>query len=209
MMDGALAALSAGDQGVAAFVRGMDLLAQAKVDQAANQFQTAMRIQAGFGAARAMLGACLLISNREKEAAGLLMSVPAGSMPTLGRLAGEAWLKSGQPGAAVAPLEQASAAAPSDARASRTLALAYALSGDGTKGLPALTTYLDGAGSKDGAALAAGVYALYRRHAAGTDATAIAADKLTARGWARRYGATKGPLGPIVEAWASFLEGAK
>ena len=209
MMDGALAALSAGDQGVAAFVRGMDLLSQAKVDQAANQFQTAMRIQGGFGAARAMLGACLLIANREKEAAGLLMSLPAGSVPTLGRLAGEAWLKSGQPAAAVAPLEQAVGAAPTDARAARTLALAYALSGDSAKGLPALTAYLGGAGNRDGAALAAGVYVLYRRHAAGSDPTSIASDKTTARGWARAYAATKGPLTPIVEAWAGFLEGAK
>lgn len=168
-----------------------------------------MRIQGGFAAARAMLGACLLIANREKEAPGLLMSLPAGTVPTLGRLAGEAWLKAGQPAAAVAPLEQAASAAPTDARAARTLALAYALSGDGTKGLPALTTYLGGAGSKDSAALAAGVYVLYRRHAAGTDTTSIATDKTTARSWARAYAATKGPLTPIVEAWAGFLESAK
>ena len=50
MTDGALEALTAGDQGVAAFVRGMDLFAKAQIDQAANQFQTAMRIQGGFGA---------------------------------------------------------------------------------------------------------------------------------------------------------------
>ena len=209
MMDGALAALSAGDQGVAAFVRGMDLLGQAKIDQAATQFQTAMRIQGSFGAARAMLGACLLIANREKEAAGLLMSVPPGTMPAMGRLAGEAWIRSGQPAAAVAPLELVTAAAPADARAARTLALAYALSGDPAKGLPALATYLGGPGAKDGPALAVGVYALYRRHASGTDAAAITTDKVKARGWARAYTATKGPLGPIVDAWASFLEGAQ
>ncbi len=209
LMDGALAALSAGDQGVAAFVRGMDFLGQAKIDQAATQFQTAMRIQGSFAAARAMLGACLLIANREKEAAGLLMSVPPGTMPAMGRLAGEAWIKSGQPAAAVAPLEQVTAAVPADARAARTLALAYALSGDPAKGLPALTKYLGGTGAKDGPALAVGVYALYRRHAGGTDPAAIAADKVQARGWARAYTATKGPLVPIVEAWAGFLEGAK
>ena len=50
---------------------------------------------------------------------------------------------------------------------------------------------------------------LYRRHAAGTDATTIASDKTAARTWARAYAATKGPLTPIVEAWAGFLEGAK
>ncbi len=209
MTDGALAALSAGDQGIAAFVRGMDFLAQAKIDQAATQFQTAMRIQGSFGAARAMFGACLLLANRDKEAAGLLMSVPAGAMPAMGRLAGEAWIRSGQPAAAVAPLEQVTTAAPGDARAARALALAYALSGDPAKGLPGLASYLGGTGATDGPALAVGVYAIYRRHAAGTDAAAIAADKVTARGWARAYTATKGPLGPIVEAWASFLEGAR
>ena len=179
MTDGALAALTAGDQGVAAFVRGMDLLGKAQVDQAANQFQTAMRIQGGFTAARAMLGVCLLISNREKEAAGLLMSLPAASAPTFSRLAGEAWLRAGQPLAAVAPLEQ-SAAANADARTTRDLALAYALAGDTEKGLSALTPYLNGPGAKDGPALAAGVYAVYRRHAAGTDQTTIAADRTQA-----------------------------
>ncbi len=109
----------------------------------------------------------------------------------------------------MAPLEQVTAAAPHDARAARTLALAYALSGDPVKGLPGLTVYLAGPGVTDGPALAVGVYALYRRHASGLDAAALAADAATARGWARAYAATKGPLGPIVDAWARFLESAK
>lgn len=208
MMDGALAALSAGDQGVAAFVRGMDLLTKGQVPQAANQFETSMRIQSGFGAARAMLGVCLLLSERERDAAGLLMSLPAGSVPAFGRLAGEAWLKAGDPSAAVIPLEQ-STSARSDARSSRALALAYALSGDAAKGLPLLTTYLDGAGAKDGPALAVGVYAAYQRHLPRTDAGTIAADRVQARTWAKAYASTRGPLVPLVEAWTAFLESAK
>jgi tetratricopeptide (TPR) repeat protein len=206
MLEGALSALSAGDQGVAAFVRGIDFLGRGQLEQATTQFQTAMRIQAGFGAARAMLGACLLIANRDKEAAGLLMGVSPIAMPTIGRLAGEAWLKTGQPTAAVAPLEQVTGANAADARASRALALAYALSGDTDKGVPALRAYLDGPGAKDAPALAAGVYALYRRHASGVDTTTIADDKTTARSWARAYLVTKGPLAPLVEAWAGHLE---
>jgi hypothetical protein len=209
MMDGALEALTAGDQGVAAFVRGMDLLAKAQVMQAATQFETAMRIQSGFSAARAMLGACLVMSNRDKEAAGLLMSLPAAAVPSLGRLAGEAWLRAGQPSAAVAPLEQTAGARAGDARSNRALALAYALSGDTEKGLPVLTTYLNGTGVKDGPALAAGVYAAYRRHLVGTDAATIATDRTQARTWARAYAVTKGPLVPLVEAWAGFLEATK
>ncbi|MBL8139018.1 MAG: VWA domain-containing protein [Acidobacteria bacterium] len=209
MTDGALEALAAGDQGVAAFVRGMDLLGKSQVDQAATQFQTAMRIQGGFSAARAMLGVCLLMANREKEAAGLLMSVPPGTVPVFARLAGEAWLKSGQPSAAVTSLEQLAAARSGDARATRDLALAYALAGDAGKALPLLSTHLAGPGAKDGPAMAAGVYALYRRHAAAMDVSSITADRAQARAWARAYAGTKGPLAPIVEAWAAHLDGLK
>jgi hypothetical protein len=209
MTDGALEALAAGDQGVAAFVRGMDLLGKAQVDRAATQFQTAMRIQGGFGAARAMFGVCLLMANREKEAAGLLMSVPPATVPAFGRLAAEAWLKAGQPSAAVTPLEQLTAAKSGDTRATRDLALAYALAGDAGKALPLLTTHLSGPGAKDGPAMAAGVYTLYRRHAAAMDASTITADQVQARTWARAYAATKGPLAPIVEAWAAHLDGLK
>jgi VWFA-related protein len=208
MLDGALAALSAGDQGAAAFVRGMDYLGKAQLTQAATQFETAMRIQASFSAARAMLGACLLLSNREKEAAGLLMSLPASSVPSLGLLAGEAWLRAGQPAAAIAPLEQTTAKR-ADGRSARLLAIAYVLSGEADKGLPALTTYLNGAGAKDGPALAAGVYAAYRRHVAAPNGAMLAADRTQARTWARAYAVTKGPLVPLVEAWAGFLESTK
>ena len=124
-----------------------------------------------------MLGACLLLANREKEAAGLLMSLPASSVPSLGLMAGEAWLRAGQPAAAIAPLEQTASARKSDGRSARILALAYALSGEAEKGLPALTTYLNGAGAKDGPALAAGVYAAYRRHLSTPNAATLAADR--------------------------------
>ena len=207
MTDGALEALAAGDQSVAAFVRGMDLLRKSQVDQAAVQFQTAMRIQGTFGAARAMLGVCLLLGQREKEAAGLLMSVPPAVVPAFSRLAGEAWLRAGQPAAAVTPLEALAAARPDDARARRDLALAYALAGDAARALPLLEAYVAGpAGAKDGPALAAAVYALYRRHAAGRDTTTIAADRTKARAWARAYALTRGPLTPIVEAWTGHLD---
>ena len=137
------------------------------------------------------------------------MSLPATTAPGLGRLAGEAWLRAGQPAAAIAPLEQTATGANADPRSARSLALAYALTGDTEKGLPALATYLKGPGAKDGPALAAGVYATYRRHVAGANATTIASDRTQARTWARAYAVTKGPLVPLVEAWAGFLEQTK
>ena len=209
MTDGALEALAAGDQGLAAFIRGMDLLAKSQLEPAANQFQTSMRLQGSFGAARAMYGVTLLMANRDKDAAGLLMSVPPATVPAFARLAGEAWLKAGLPTAAVTPLEQVAAAAATDARTRRSLALAYALAGDTAKALPLLTAHLAGPGAKDGPAIASGVYVLYLRHAAAIDAASIGPDRAQARAWARAYAATRGPLAPIVEAWAGHLEGLK
>ncbi len=165
-----------------------------------------MRIQGGFAAARAMLGACLLMSNREKEAAGLL-DEPAGSVGAVARSTGRRGVAARRTAGGRDRAARADVAAPrADARSARALALAYALSGDTDKGLPALTTYLNGPGAKDGPALAAGVYAAYRRHLAATDAATIAADRTQARTWARAYAVTKGPLVPLVEAWAGFLE---
>lgn len=204
MTDGALEALAAGDQGVAAFVRGMDFFGKAQYDRASTQFETAQRIQGTFPAARAMLGACLAMLNREKEAAGLLMAVPGATFPGFARVAAEAWMRAGQPSAAIGPLEQVKA---SDARTSRDLALAYALAGDVDKALPLLTKHLGGAGAKDGPALAAGVFALYRRHGSAPDAATLATDKSQARTWAKAYAATRGPLSPIVDAWVAHLDG--
>jgi hypothetical protein len=208
LTDGALEALTAGDQAVASFLRGMELFGKAQYDRAATQFEAAMRLQSTFAPARAMLGACLALQNREKDAAGHLMAVPAGTFPAFGRMAAEAWIRTGQPSAAVAPLEQASAAAATDARIARELALAYALTGDVDRALPLLTKHLAGAGAKDGPALAAGVFALYRRHGAAPSAATAAADRAQARTWARAYGLTKGPLAPIVDAWVAFMDTA-
>lgn len=208
MTDGALEALAAGDQSVAAFVRGLDFFSKAQYDRATTQFETAMRLQGSFAPARAMLGACLVLQNREKDAAGLLMAVPGSAFPSLARLAAEAWLRAGQPAAAVGLLEQASGKA-TDTRTNRDLALAYALAGDVDKALPLLSKHLGGAGAKDGPALAAGVFALYRRHSSAPNAATLAADRTQARTWARAYAVTKGPLSPIVDAWASHLDTLK
>ena len=133
--------LSAGDQGVAAFVRGMDCWRRPSSTRRRPSSRRRCASRASFGAARAMLGACLLMANREKEAAGLLMSVPAPSVPALGA-AGRRSVAQGRPaggrGHAARTDGQRSQAATAAAR--RILALAYALSGEAAKGLPALTT---------------------------------------------------------------------
>ena len=199
----AMAAFEAGDQTVAAFIKGVDLLGKAQADQAAVQFQNAMRGEVSFAPARAMLGATFLAVNKPREAAGLLQSLPATDAPGFSRVAGEAWIQAGEPGLAVAPLEGALAASPDDAKAARALALAYALAGDADKAHPALAKHLQ-AQPADAPALAAGVYAIYQRHLTGVQPT-LAADRAQAKAWAKAYGS--GPLTPLVTLWIQHLDG--
>ena len=73
----ALEALEAGDQPMAAFIRGVDFFAQGQNDRAMQQFQVAMQQAPTFAPTRLYLGAALVQSNRHREAAGLLQSVLA------------------------------------------------------------------------------------------------------------------------------------
>ena len=73
------------------------------------QFQNSMQMAPTFAPSRLYLGASLAEANRHKEAAGLLQSAIAPTPPNaaVARIAGEEWIKAGQPALAIAPLEQA------------------------------------------------------------------------------------------------------
>jgi len=104
----AMTALGEGDQALAAFLKGLEWLQLSQLEKAAVQFQSAMQIAPAFAPARLYLGAVLAEANRHQEAAPLIQS-GATSPPSAaaGRLAGEEWLKAGQPEMAITPLELA------------------------------------------------------------------------------------------------------
>ncbi len=122
----ALDALAAGDQVVAAFLRGVDLFAQGQNEKAMQQLQLAMQGAPNFAPARLYLGAALAQSNRYREAASLLQSVTpdvAGPAP-IARMTGLSWLRAGDANLAIAAFEKHPPAA-GDTASTRTLALAY------------------------------------------------------------------------------------
>src|SRR5690606_17324785 len=122
----AMTALTGGDQMIAAFLMGLDLLSSGETGRAIVQFQAAMQQAPQFAPTRFYLGAALAGGARHREAAPLLQSgAVAGAPPVIGRLAGEAWLRAGQAALAIAPLEQAVGNGSTDARARRMLALSY------------------------------------------------------------------------------------
>jgi VWFA-related protein len=202
----ALEALTAGDQAVAAFLRGVDFFAQGQNDRALQQLQVSMQQAPGFAPTRLYLGAALSQANRHREAAGLLQSVGAdftGNAP-IARLTALSWLRAGDAANAIAALEQASRTG--DASVTRTLALAYVAANRARDAMPLLTQHLE-KNPKDQEALLAGLYALYSTHVPTPRADTLMADRTRAQGWAKAYASLKGEHQALVDAWVSYLQG--
>jgi VWFA-related protein len=204
----ALDALAAGDQPIAAFLRGLELFSQGQHDRAVVQLQLAMQGAPSLGPARLYLGAALASMNRHREAAGLLQSVApdvAGPAP-VARMAALSWLKAGDPGLAITALERAGA--PSDPGTARTLALAYVAAQRPADAIPLLAQYLE-THPGDQEALLAGIYVSYAVHAPTPRGATLSADRARAQAWAKAYAARKGAHQPLVEAWLGYLKGAQ
>jgi VWFA-related protein len=204
----ALEALAAGDQAVAAFLRGVDFYAQGQNDRALQQLQVAMQQAPGFAPTRLYLGAVLSQGNRHREAASLLQSVGtalAASAP-VARMTALSWLRAGDAPNAIAALEKANATG--DASVARTLALAYVAANRAGDAIPLLAQHLE-KNPKDQEALLAALYAVYSRHQPTPQVDTLASDRTRAQSWAKAYASLKGEHQTLVEAWISYLQGLK
>jgi VWFA-related protein len=205
----ALDALAAGDQVVAAFLRGVDLFAQGQNEKAMQQLQLAMQGAPNFAPARLYLGAALAQSNRYREAASLLQSVTpdvAGPAP-IARMTGLSWLRAGDATLAIAAFEKHPPAA-GDTASTRTLALAFVVANRPADALPLLAKFLE-TNPSDQEALLAAIYASYATHAPSPRAATLATDRTRAQAWAKTYASRKGTHQALVDAWMSYLQGAK
>jgi tetratricopeptide (TPR) repeat protein len=205
----AITALGDGDQALATFLKGLELYQASQLDRAAMQFQNSMQMAPTFAPSRLFLGASLAEANRHKEAAGLLQS--ASTTPPNGaiaRIAGEEWIKAGQPTLAIAPLEIAVQQPNADARSKKLLGIAYVLGGRSADAVTVLTSYLE-TNPSDSAALLAAIFGTYSRHLGGPQAASLPADKSNIVKWSKAYASTKGPMQPLVAAWVAHLQGLK
>ena len=202
----ALEALSAGDQPVAAFLRGIDFFSQGQMDRSIQQLQLAMQQAPTLAPVRLFLGAALASGGKYREAAGLLQSVSGdGAAPAVvARMAGVSWLHAGDASLAVTTLEKAG----TDSASQRMLGIAYVIANRAAEGMPLLIKHLD-ANPKDQAALLAAIYAIYASHSPSPRTDALAADRGRAEAWAKTYASLKGPHQPMVDAWISYLQGSK
>jgi Flp pilus assembly protein TadD len=206
----AMTALGENDQALATFLKGLELYQQSQLDRAAVQFQSSMQMAPSFTPSRLYLGAALAEGNRHREAAGLLQGA-AGTAPpnfAIARLAGEEWLKAGQPALAIAPLELALKSPTADPRARKLLGVAYVLGGRPADAVATLTPYLETAPT-DPAALIAAIFGTYIRHLNAPQAATLAADRANVAKWSKAYAGAKGPMQPLVAAWVAHLQGLK
>jgi VWFA-related protein len=141
---GALEALTAGDQEVAAFLRGVDLLVKGQLDQAATQFQVAAGPRRDFFPAAFYLGACFAAVGRDRDAAGVWQMAlgPDARPPAVYAMAADARLRTGQPASAIDILKPAYDRDPAHEEIARRLAMAYAMTGRHADALPVLDGYL-------------------------------------------------------------------
>jgi VWFA-related protein len=205
----AMTALGEGDQVLAMFLKGLELYQQAQLDRAAMQFQNSMQLAPQFAPSRLYLGATLAEANRHREAAGLLQAAAsAPPNPAMARLAGEEWIKAGQPALAIAPLELAVKQPAPEPRAIKLLGIAYVLGGRPADAVATLTPYLE-TNPKDTAALIAAIFGTYIRHLNAPQPETLPADRANIAKWSKAYAAAKAPMQPLVTAWVAHVQGQK
>ena len=205
----AITALGDGDQVLASFLKGLELYQKAQLDRAAMQFQSSIQMAPTFAPSRLFLGAALAETNRHREAAGLLQSAAtAPPNAAIARLAGEEWLKAGQPQLAITPLELAVQQPGAEPRTRQLLGIAYVLGGRTSDAVATLTPYLE-TNPGDQPALLAALFGTYLRHLQAPQPATLAADRANMATWAKAYAATKGPMQPLVAAWAKHVQDVK
>ncbi len=205
----AMTALAENDQVLATFLKGLELYQSAQLDKAAIQFQNSMQMAPSFAPSRLFLGATLAEGNRHKEAAGLIQSTSTNPPnAAIARLAGEEWIKAGQPALAIPTLERAVFQNAADLSAKKLLGIAYVLGGRSNEAVAVLTPYLD-ANPTDTVALLSAIYGTYNRHLSGPQPSTLAADRANMAKWSKAYAATKGPMQPLVAAWVKHVQELK
>jgi hypothetical protein len=205
----AMTALGDNDQALAMFLKGLELYQAAQLDKAAVQFNNSMQLAPAFAPSRLYLGAALAEANRHKDAAGLIQS--ASTTPpnsALARIAGEEWIKAGQPALAITALELAAQQPNADPKTKKLLGIAYVLGGKPADAIDSLTSYLT-TNPTDSAALLAALYGTYHRHLAAPQSATLVADKANMAKWSKAYTATKGPMQPLVAAWVKHVQSLK
>ena len=198
----ALEALTAGDQSVAAFLRGLDLFGRGQLDQAATQLQLAAGPRRDFFPAAFYLGAIYASVGRDRDAAGVWqMALGAEPRPAVVyTMVADARLRDGQPGSAIEILKPAYERDPANDEVGRRLAIAYAMTGRFAEALPAADKYLERHPTDQDMLLAA-ITSQYELFRSGQVLSNI--DRAKMRNYSRAY---KGADRALIDKYVTTME---
>jgi tetratricopeptide (TPR) repeat protein len=197
----------AGDEPVAAFLKGLTLLRTNQLDPAANAFRAALRAAPDFYPAMVYLGACFAAGGNDKEAAGAWRTalIKEGETRALHVLLVDALLRQQQGAAALETVDAALARWPADDELMRRFVLAALLAGRYADGLQALEGLIENH-ADDEVTLMAGLLVLYESLSAGTPVNGIEDDRARMTRLADAYRAAGGRSVALVDSW---LEAAR
>ena len=190
----AVEALIAGEQEVAAFLKGLDWFTKGELDQAATQLALAAGPRREFFPAAFYLGAAFAAAGRDRDAAGVWqLALGTEARPSFFyTMLADARFRDGQPDAVVEVLRNAHQRVPMDDEIAKRLAMAYLAMARYSEVIPVLDRYL-ARRPTDQEALFAAVFAQYQVSA--RDKVTIPVSDLTKLGrYVRAYKGVEQPL---------------
>jgi len=195
---------------VAAFLKGLALLSEQKLDPAANAFRTAMRGSTDFYPAMVYLGACYAAGGNDKEAAGAWRTalIKEGDVMPLYGLLADALLRQGRGDVALQPLDAARARWPEDEATKRRFVTASLMAGRSAAGLQAVDELI-ALKADDEEMLALGLHALYDAHVNHKIVQSPDEDRDRMLRLADAYRARGGQSQALVDSWVTAVTAKK
>ena len=189
---------------VAAFLRGLSLLANKKLDTAAEAFRKAMRGSADFYPAMVYLGACYAARGNDKEAAGAWRTalIKEGDTLPLYTILADALLRQDKGQLALQTLDSARTRWPDDDNLKRRFVVAALMAGEYADGLMTLDELVEKR-ADDEPALAAGLLALYEAFVNEKPIEDVEKDRARMTRLADAYRVRGGPSLALVDTWVA------
>jgi tetratricopeptide (TPR) repeat protein len=187
---------------VAAFLRGLTLLADSRLDPAAEAFRAAMRGSPDFAQAMVYLGACYAAAGKDKDAANVWRTalIREGDSPALHIMLADALMRQGRADAALDDLAEARSRWPDDLGLMRRFAVAALVSGKSADGLTALEQLIEKR-AEDEPSLAFALLALYEAFESGQPIESVDQDRARMGRLADAYRVRGGPSLALIDTW--------
>jgi hypothetical protein len=189
---------------VGAFLRGLTLLADKRLEPAAAAFRDAMRGSEDFYPAMVYLGACYAAGGRDKEAAAVWRTalIREGDTPALHVMLADAFLRQGRGDLAVEDLDAARIRWPEDQGLQRRFAVAALLGGHQINGLQTLDKLIEQR-AEDELSLSFALLVLYEAFDSRQPIESVDQDRSRMMRLADAYRVRGGPSLALVDTWVA------